>query len=188
MESGLQRFQCRANAGYHPDDIGDVVAIAVGAPHRVLIGARDLPGDVVASCRLLRTDRGPAAELTRYNGRAAIFQLGASPAAVEKKTISNLGQTCRSERLNHGVRNADRAVAVQVLMESGLQRLQCRANAGYHPDDIGDVVAAAVGVPDRILIGARDLPGDVVASCRLLRTDRGPDAELTRYNGRAAIL
>ena len=45
---------------------------------------------------------------------------------------------------------------------------------------IGDEVAAAVGGPDRILIGARDLPGNLIAGCRLLRADRRPAAKLTR--------
>ena len=47
---------------------------------------------------------------------------------------------------------------------------------------IGDEVAAAVGIPDRILIGAGDLPGNLVAARRLLRADRRPGAELPRHN------
>ena len=45
------------------DDVGDIVAAAVGAPNGVLASARILPGNVVAARRLHRPDRRPAAEL-----------------------------------------------------------------------------------------------------------------------------
>src|SRR2546421_316733 len=49
-------------------------------------------------------------------------------------------------------------------------------------DDTCEVVAAAVGVPNRILISGRDLPGNLIAAGRLLRTNRRPGAKLTRHN------
>src|SRR5260370_144151 len=48
-------------------------------------------------------------------------------------------------------------------------------------------IAAAVGIPRRVLIGPRILPGHFVAACRLLRPYRRPGAKLTRDHGRASI-
>src|SRR6266849_4923322 len=132
METGLKRFQRRASSRNNADRICDVVAIAVGIPNRILIGARDLPGHLIPGCRLLRPYRRPGAKLTRYNWRAAIFQLRASPAAdaIEKEILANLGQAGLSERLDHsggGGRNADHSVAIEVLVETDLQRSQCSA-------------------------------------------------------------
>ena len=75
---------------------------------------------------------------------------------------------------------ADRAVAIEVLVEGGLERFQRIAVARNVRRDAGDVVAVAVGAPHRVLTGARHLPGDVVAACRLVRADRRPAAELDR--------
>src|SRR5260370_1214225 len=49
-------------------------------------------------------------------------------------------------------------------------------------------IAAAVGIPRRVLIGPRILPGHFVAACRLLRPYRRPGAKLTRDHGRASII
>ena len=75
MEAGLERFQ-RSAGSRHVRDIGEIIAAAVGGPDRILIGARDLPGNLIAGCRLLRADRRPGAKLTRHNGRASVFQRG----------------------------------------------------------------------------------------------------------------
>ena len=58
------------------DEICDVVAVAVGAPDRILVGTRDFPGNVIAACRLHRADRRPGAKLTCRNVGAGIFQRG----------------------------------------------------------------------------------------------------------------
>src|SRR5260370_1407552 len=59
-----------------------------------------------------------------------------------------------------------------------------RGAASRHDAGGGLVVAAAVGVPDGVLIGSRDLPGNLVAAGRLLRADRRPRTRLTRHEGR----
>ena len=48
------------------------------------------------------------------------------------------------------------------------------------------MVAAAIGVPDNILIGACKLPGHLMATCRLLGADRRPATKLTGYHVDAA--
>ena len=100
-----------------------------------MIGARDLPGDLIAGCRLLRADRRPGAELTRHNGRAAIFQLGAGPSAVIKeKIVSDLDQAGRAKRFDHRRRRAtDHPVAIEVLVETGLERFQRSAGSRHVP-------------------------------------------------------
>ena len=50
-------------AARHNADIRDVVAVVVGGPHRILISARDLPGDLIAGRRLLRANRRPGAAM-----------------------------------------------------------------------------------------------------------------------------
>src|SRR5260221_5204884 len=79
---------------------------------------------------------------------------------------------------------ADYAIAIQVLVEAGLQRFQCGAGSRHDADGVRDAVAAAVGIPHRVLIGARVLPGHFVAACRLLRAVRSPrPPELAGYHG-----
>ena len=103
--------------------------------------------------------------------------------------IANRHQAGRSKRLDHhGRGKADYAVAVQILVEGGLQRFQSSAASRHNANDIGEVVAAAVGVPDRVLIAARHLPGHVVTTCCLFRADGRPGPILAGYNGHAAIL
>src|SRR5437763_449662 len=95
-KSGVQR-----KAASRPDGgkVREEVAAAIGAPHRVLIGAGHLPGHIVAAGSLFRTDRRPAAKLASRNSRTAVFQLGASAAAdaVKIEHVANLDQAGRSK-------------------------------------------------------------------------------------------
>src|SRR5713101_7532300 len=50
-------------------------------------------------------------------------------------------------------RRADHAIAVQVLLETALDRLQRGARSRHGVECNRDEIAVAVGVPDRILIG-----------------------------------
>ena len=99
MESGLQRFQRGAASRPDGDKIREVVAAAIGAPHRVLIGAGHLPGHIVAARSLFRADRRPATKLAGRNSRTAVFQLGASAAAdaIKIENVANLDQAGRSK-------------------------------------------------------------------------------------------
>ena len=94
-----------------------------------------------------------------------------------KDSITVVGGRCR--------RNADHPVAIEILVEAVLQRFQ-RSAGSRHVADVREIFAVAVGGPDRIGVGARDLPGDLIAGCRLLRADRRPGAELAGRNGRTA--
>ena len=142
----------RAGPRYTANDGGDIVAVAVGIPDRIQIGAGVLPGYLVSSCRLLRADWRHGAELSRYNRRAALFQRGARPACIKIIIAANLRQTDRSTGLDHRCRKTDDPVAIQVLMEAGLERFQHIAGSRYEAG-IGDVVAAVVGCPNLILVG-----------------------------------
>ena len=46
-------------------------------------------------------------------------------AVIKIKLITNLGQTGRAIRLDHGRDNTDLPVTIQVLMEAALKRFQC---------------------------------------------------------------
>src|SRR5262249_36605761 len=72
----------------------------------------------------------------------------------------------------------DMPVAIEVLIEARLERLQCGA-APRHRADIRDVVAVGVGGPHRVLIGARNLPGNFIATSRFLCANRRPSTGLT---------
>ena len=136
-----------------------IVAVAVGVPDRILIGPRHLPGNLIPACRLLRANRRPATKLPRHNVRAGIFQLGARSAcdAIKEKIVPNLDQAGRAKDSITVVagRNTDHPIAVQVLVETGLERLQRCAGSRHRTDSSEMIVAVAVGVPDRILIGTR---------------------------------
>ena len=101
------------------------IAVAISGPDRILIGARDFPGHLIAARRLLGADRRPATKLTRHNIGATVFQRGTEPSAdvIEKKIAADRDQTGRAGRLDHcpGNGNTDCTVAVQVLMETGLE-------------------------------------------------------------------
>src|SRR5207302_2006588 len=77
----FERFQRGAAPGDQGGGEGDLVAVAIDIPHRVLIGVQVLPDHVVSAASLLSPDRGPGAELTRRNRRTEILQLGTRPAA-----------------------------------------------------------------------------------------------------------
>src|SRR5436305_14733210 len=99
MESGLQRFQRGAASRPDGDKIREVVAAAIGAPHRVLIGAGHLPGHIVAAGSLFRADRRPATKLAGRNSRTAVFQDRKSVVEGESVivNVANIDQDGRSK-------------------------------------------------------------------------------------------
>ena len=74
METSLQRVQRGAASRHSTENICEGVAVTVGVPDRVLIGAAILPGNLVAARRLLRANRRPSAELSAHIVRPAVFQ------------------------------------------------------------------------------------------------------------------
>ena len=72
------------------------------------------------------------------------------------------------------LRGPDGAVAVEVLVEDGLEVLQRRAAARDATGEIGDVVAVAVGAPDVEEPGGRIVEGDVVSASDMLGANRCP--------------
>src|SRR5438874_1037119 len=83
----------------------------------------------------------------------------------------------RGRRWRRTDRGADRTVAVQVLLETGLERLQ-RSARSRHDASSRDEIAAVVGVPHLKLIGAGHLPGHLIPVRRLLCANRRPGAIL----------
>src|SRR3989440_334286 len=145
------------------DDTCEVVAAAVGVPNLILISGRDLPSNLIAAGRLLRTNRRRGAKLTRHNVGPGIFQRQARAGAVVKeKMVPNLGQVRRSVRLDHRRGRTDQSVAVQVLVFFLMIRRPPRSTLFPYTTLFRSVVAAAVGVPNRILISGRDLPSNLI--------------------------
>ena len=102
VEGVLQRLQRDAVSRHVGDEIREIVAVAVGAPHRVLAGARVFQGDIVAATRyLFRADQRPACVLTDRYGRAATLQFGAGAAAdvFEIVVVADLKQAGRAGRI-----------------------------------------------------------------------------------------
>src|SRR5207302_970780 len=142
------------------------IATTVSIPDRKLIGTGVLQGDFVAACRLLCSNRRIRIELPHHNVSACIFQRRAGPAAdaIEKIIIADLDQADRSKRLDNesgGGGNADHAIAVQILVEAGLQRLHFPYTTLFRSKRLE--IATAVSIPDRKLIGTGVLQGDFVA-------------------------
>src|ERR1700730_6021314 len=82
--------------------------------------------------------------------------------------------------------NSDHAIAIEILVESIFGRFQRSAGPRYdraHRDE----VAAAVGIPDDILVAATELPGYLVSAGYLLRADGSPSAMLPGQNGGTGI-
>ena len=96
-----------------------VVAVAVGAPDRILISAGSLPGNVIAACRLHRADRRPAAKLARRNIRTVIFQRRAGSIVLKINNSFPTSVRLVDPSVRITVVATDRSVAVQVLVETG---------------------------------------------------------------------
>ena len=156
LRSWLKVVSSDSSAVLVPDhsrnEIRQVVAVAVGAPHSVQTGARVVPRNIVTAARNLdRSDRRPCTELTNGYCCAIIFQFGTGAAVVEiEKIVSDLRQGGRSVGLDHHLGNSNGAIAVEVLVEGCLQRLQRDAISRYGWDQIRQVVAVAVGAPRRV--------------------------------------
>ena len=69
---------------------------------------------------------------------------------------------------------SDGTIAVEVLVEDGLEVLQRRAAARDTAGEIGDVVAVAVGAPDVEEPGGSIVEGDVVSASDMLGGNRCP--------------
>src|SRR6202035_2028747 len=122
---------------------------------------------------------------------AIVFQLGSSGCAndIEKVIVSNLRQAGCAVGLDHYRRDTDCAIAIEVLLERGLDRFKCGAVAGgTDSNDIGGVVAVAIGTPHRVRAGCSILQGHIVTASRLFRGDQSPAAELANGDRRTAKL
>src|SRR5262249_13718889 len=113
----------------HAGQARKVVAVGVGVPHRVLVGRAVLPRHLVTA-RRLQIGRASCRE-GLYGGvvAAAVPQRRGVAGAGERDEISNhMAEPGRAEALEGaGELEADRGVAVEVLLEARLQSLQLRA-------------------------------------------------------------
>src|ERR1700722_3534603 len=74
-KSGLDRFERGAGSRHESEKMREVVAVAVGSPDSIFIGAWNLPGNVISARCLHRADRQEAAKLAcpRHNICTLIF-------------------------------------------------------------------------------------------------------------------
>src|SRR5262245_65459899 len=100
MEQRLGGLQCAAAAQHRR--AGDVVAVVVSDPYAVLIGAGDLPGNLIAARGLFRTNRGPVARLARHKIRSAAFQGGA-----DKIGRASCRESAEMREAGHAIRLKD---------------------------------------------------------------------------------
>ena len=181
-----------SNAELAPDttltNVAGVVAVAVGVPDRILIGAGNLPGNLVPA-RHLPPRRSAPRHQTHPQQRPPL-----KISARDPRHCCYKGQ----KYLQHELRLVEPSVSIAVVTNPICRRhsslagnwsraISMRSSFPTQCQYARDVVAVAVGVPDRILIGARDLPGNLVSACRLLRADRRPGTKLSRHNVRTTI-
>ena len=70
---------------------------------------------------------------------------GAASGRVQSIVVSNYGQAGITVCLDHYVGNADRPIAIQVLLEARLQRFQCIAAPRHNTADrVGNDIAVSV--------------------------------------------
>ena len=191
LEARLQQLQGRTGSGNDPAGaVGDHVAVDIGIPDRVLIGPRQVQRDFVAAADLLRADERPGAVLADGDRRTIILQRRPrSTGRAQHIVAAGLQQARRAERLDDDRCRADHPVAVQVLLEARLQRSEGVARPGDDPAGaVGDHVAVGVGIPDRVLIGARQMQRDFIAAADLLRADERPGAVFACGNRRTGVL
>src|SRR4030088_1665845 len=111
----------------------------------------------------LRVDWRTGAYAARVNeGRGEV---------VSKKSQIQRARIATAERIRRAIRRhhlgkTNRAVAVQVLLKTWLERFQVRAGARDCPDGVPQVIAVGVGIPHRVLVGRAVLPRQHVAARR----------------------
>ena len=131
---------------------------------------------MIAARGLLDADRYPTGG-THNDIVSAVLQHGAGCCAVgmQVEIPASLAEARRTRRFNGNQRwSADHTIAVQILLETGLDRLQRRIRCRCRSDGVGNIIAVAVGVPDSVLIAAGKLPGDLISAGRLFRRNRLP--------------
>src|SRR5207244_3247044 len=141
-----------------------------------MVCTRILTCDLIYAGRLLVTDRRPRTELAGNHRYAVELQRG--PRASEEEIGTDPNQARRAVRLDDRRWHTDHAVAVQILMEARLQRLQRGAAARRSSDDVGREVAVVVGGPHNILICTRVLQLNLLSLHGALPIYRRPRTEL----------
>src|SRR5206468_610405 len=106
--------------------------------------------------------------------------------ALEIKAGPCLHKLRRAKRLDHWKANC--SIAIEVLLEGGLDRPKRCIRPRHLGNDIGNVVAVAVGAPDGVVAGCGILPGHIVSSAGLLDPDRRPTSPARRSSDLAANL
>ena len=122
---------------------------------------------------MLGADRRPAGPHTGCDWCAAVEELrscdsGAARDRIEEVVVARLKQGGYAVGFDHGWRRrgkrSDGAVAIEVLVEDGLEVLQRRTGARDVAGEVGDVVAVAIGAPDIKETGGGIVEGDVVTA------------------------
>src|SRR5215472_3914871 len=108
-----------------------IVAVGIGKPDDELAASRNLPGHLVTARGLFGAYWRPGSKLTGCHGGAGVAEL--HPCAISVRHVevvpAGLRQDGRAQSLDRGAWNADRVVAVQILVEAHLVLLQRRAGS-----------------------------------------------------------
>src|SRR4051794_33849184 len=97
-------MQRSGRSSYRADEVGNVVAVAVGVPRREMVGIV-LPGHIVAAGSLLGADRCPRSLAACKKDCPQVLQRRPRAAAVVEIIVAiNLRQVGDAVRLDHGRR------------------------------------------------------------------------------------
>src|SRR5262249_54018784 len=107
-------------------------------------------------------------------------------AQIERR--ADLDEPRRSEGFDDRGLDAELTVAIEVLLECRLERLERRVGARDHIAGGARVTAIGGDSPHDILASAAVLPGDLIAIADLLDRDRLPRIELAGDHGLALEL
>src|SRR5438874_1296812 len=172
LEGRLQRLERILGARHYARGTAGIVAVAVGVPDDVLVGAAGLPGNLVAAANLLHADQLGRTQVSTAVAWTGVMQASAvTRAVVQEELVGHLVQVRRARRLDRYRLRTGRAVRIQVLVEPRLQLLTLSLHDALPICGTAGIVAVAVGVPDDVLVGAAGLPGNLVAAANLLHAD-----------------
>ena len=125
-----------------------------------------------------------AVRLSSFSIPVELLNVIDAESAVSSSSVAPAPIVARSYRARKRTRDleggagrdidAESAVAIEVLVEDGLEVLQRRTGARNAAGEIGDVVAIAVGAPDVEQPGGGVVEGDIVAARGVLGADRRP--------------
>src|SRR5436305_990500 len=106
MECRLKGLQGGTASRHHPDNVRSEERRVGRVRDGILVGAQDLPGNIIAASRLLGADWHKASELTGHSIVLRTLQVirRADLTRVQTIALPILHQSGSTKRLNHGGR------------------------------------------------------------------------------------